>query len=79
VTTVGYGDEVPMTVGGRITGMVLMFSGIGLFLYLAGRIASHLLEREESDVAQITQHFDNELDKLRKEFMQRLDELSEHR
>ena len=36
VSTVGYGDIVPVTSGARICAAVLMFSGIGVFASLAG-------------------------------------------
>jgi voltage-gated potassium channel len=40
ITTVGYGDVYPITTAGRITGVVLMFSGLALFGVLAGTLAS---------------------------------------
>ena len=40
VTTVGYGDVVPITRVGRVTATVLMFSGLGLLGVLAGALAS---------------------------------------
>ena len=36
VSTVGYGDIVPVTSGARICAAILMFSGIGVFASLAG-------------------------------------------
>ena len=36
VSTVGYGDKVPVTAGARICAAILMFTGIGLFASLAG-------------------------------------------
>ncbi len=40
LTTVGYGDVYPITTAGRITGVVLMFSGVALIGVLAGTLAS---------------------------------------
>ena len=40
ITTVGYGDVYPITTAGRITGVLLMFSGVGLLGVLAGTLAS---------------------------------------
>ena len=54
VTTVGYGDRVPVTFLGRIVAMVLMTVGIGLFGVLASFLAAafvgtQTLRREDID------------------------------
>jgi voltage-gated potassium channel len=46
VTTVGYGDFVPHTHLGRILGVFVMFSGIGLVSTLTGNLASFVIERQ---------------------------------
>ncbi|MBI9081235.1 MAG: ion transporter [Pseudodesulfovibrio sp.] len=46
LTTVGYGDMVPSTIGGRIMGGVVMICGIGLVSTLTGNMASMLVERK---------------------------------
>jgi voltage-gated potassium channel len=43
-STVGYGDKVPVTTGGRIVGVLVMIFGVGLLGIITGRIASWLLE-----------------------------------
>jgi voltage-gated potassium channel Kch len=43
ITTVGYGDRVPVTPGGRVIGVFLLFSGIALFSVLTGFIANVFL------------------------------------
>ena len=43
ITTVGYGDYYPVTLGGRITGMFVMFSGVGIIGALASILASFLI------------------------------------
>jgi voltage-gated potassium channel len=48
ITTVGYGDQVPVTTGGRIIGATIMVVGIGLFGVIAGSLAS-LLTASRSD------------------------------
>jgi voltage-gated potassium channel len=40
ITTVGYGDLVPVTVPGRLAGIALMLAGIALLGTLAGSLAS---------------------------------------
>lgn len=46
LTTVGYGDMVPGTAGGKIMGVVVMLCGIGLVSTLTGNLASMLVERK---------------------------------
>jgi voltage-gated potassium channel len=43
ITTVGYGDYYPVTVGGRITAMFIMFAGVGIIGALASILASLLV------------------------------------
>jgi voltage-gated potassium channel len=45
LTTVGYGDIAPVTPPGRVLGMAVMFSGIGLVSALTGNLASFLVEQ----------------------------------
>jgi len=40
ITTVGYGDVVPITRTGRVTAVLLMISGVGLLGVLAGTLSS---------------------------------------
>jgi len=42
--TVGYGDKVPLTAGGRLVAILVMLFGIGLLGMVTGRIASWLVE-----------------------------------
>jgi voltage-gated potassium channel len=43
LTTVGYGDFYPVTLGGRVTGLFVMFAGIGIIGALASILASLLV------------------------------------
>ena len=47
VTTVGYGDVVPVTPAGRAFAYVLMVGGIGLFGAFTANVASMLARRED--------------------------------
>jgi voltage-gated potassium channel len=43
ITTVGYGDYYPKTSGGRVTGVFVMFAGVGIIGALASILASILV------------------------------------
>jgi voltage-gated potassium channel len=43
MTTVGYGDRFPVTMGGRITAVFVMFMGVGIIGALASILASFLV------------------------------------
>jgi voltage-gated potassium channel len=43
ITTVGYGDRYPVTVGGRVTAMFIMITGVGIIGALASMLASLLV------------------------------------
>ena len=46
VGTVGYGDRYPVSVAGRLVGLFLIFSGVGLMSLLTATIASVFVERK---------------------------------
>jgi voltage-gated potassium channel len=52
ITTVGYGDYSPVTVGGRITAMFIMLAGIGIIGVLASLLSSLLVGSPASDKAE---------------------------
>lgn len=73
VTTVGYGDVVPVTEPGRIMGIVLMFVGIsiiGAFISALGArlVGSRIKEREtiESDTKSLIIKKISEIERLEK-------------
>lgn len=49
LTTVGYGDITPVTVGGRITGAVLMLSGIGVLAFTTASVAAFFVEGDHKE------------------------------
>jgi voltage-gated potassium channel len=59
VTTVRYDDRFPSTAGGRGVAVVLMITGIALFGFLAGSLASFFVERREEE------KIDPQLDELK--------------
>ena len=44
LTTVGYGDITPVTIGGRVTAALLMLSGIGVLSFTTATVAAHFVE-----------------------------------
>ena len=72
MTTVGYGDMVPVTTGGKVVAAILMVGGVALYGVVAGLVASWFLlpaEREE----------DMEIAALRDEIHALRGELAAHR
>lgn len=49
ITTVGYGDRFPVTVTGRLVGILVMTTGVGIFGTFAGFIANKLLAPREKE------------------------------
>ena len=43
ISTVGYGDYYPVTAVGRIIAVIVMVSGIGIFLLLVGKLSQRRL------------------------------------
>jgi len=71
VTTVGYGDKVPVTFGGRVVGVVLMIAGVGLFGTFTAFVASWFSDRGQQQVEHREDRILAELHALR----ERLDDL----
>ncbi len=44
-STTGYGDKVPVTVGGKVVAILSIFLGIGVMSFLAGTMASFFVDR----------------------------------
>lgn len=47
ISTVGYGELVPVTVAGRLFCMVYILTGLGVFVAAASAVAEALLKRRE--------------------------------
>ena len=48
ITTVGYGDKYPVTAGGRVTAVFVMFAGVGIIGALASILSSVLVSSPET-------------------------------
>ncbi|SFR07394.1 potassium channel family protein [Desulfoscipio geothermicus] len=58
ITTVGYGDKFPITTGGRLVALAVMFGGIGSFGYIAGSLLEDLIRRERGEMkVSFSDHF----------------------
>ncbi len=51
ITTVGYGDIVPISPAGKLVGAFLILLGVGLFSLLTASFSVYFLSREEEEVA----------------------------
>jgi voltage-gated potassium channel len=73
ITTVGYGDRYPVTVLGRISGIFIMFAGVGIIGVLASILSSILVgapstpEEEETPVETPALPVESELAAIRNE------------
>jgi voltage-gated potassium channel len=50
-TTVGYGDQFPVTMGGRIVGTVMLTVGVALFATFSGFLANAFLSSKTPKAA----------------------------
>lgn len=53
VTTVGYGDIVPVSTAGRLFGAMLILMGIGMFTMLTASFAAFFMAEDEKDILKI--------------------------
>jgi voltage-gated potassium channel len=73
ITTVGYGDKFPVTVGGRIVGVVLMITGVGLFGTFTAYVASWFFNRDKQEIESKEDRLKAEIAAMR----ERLDRIEE--
>ncbi len=65
ITTVGYGDKVPVTPEGRIVASILMIAGVGLFGVFSGFVASWFLSSGNIGKDTELQEIRRELEEIR--------------
>lgn len=72
MTTVGYGDIIPLTVAGKLVAILLIFTGSVLFLSFIALLASAFIELEfnqlESEVFELKTQIKNlsgQMDRMR--------------
>ncbi|MFH1382959.1 MAG: potassium channel family protein [Chloroflexota bacterium] len=66
ITTVGYGDMVPVTVAGRAVAFVLMLGGIAFFSGVTANLASFLIKSHDTEKKAVSQLL-KEVEGLRQE------------
>lgn len=65
VTTVGYGDVVPVTTGGRLVGAALMLTGLSLIPLLTSVVVSLLAaKRAQANHEEDTRHREEQAERL---------------
>lgn len=82
ITTVGFGDVVPLTFPGRIIGIILMYTGTVLFVSFIGILASRWThEKVEEDLRPIEKEVKKEeniqlqLEKKLEQIIKRIDKI----
>ncbi|MCM5704285.1 ion transporter [Larsenimonas salina] len=86
VTTVGYGDYYPVTLGGRLVAVVVMIGGVGMFGSFAAYVGSLFVADENDDAdrqhranREMMRHLNRQIDGLGKEVALLREELAEAR
>lgn len=46
ITTIGYGDKFPVTNFGRIIGIFLMITGVGIYSSCSGLITTYIIKKK---------------------------------
>lgn len=75
MTTVGYGDVVPITSLGRALGLTLMLSGTALFVSFTGVLVSYLIREEVEEELEPIEHEIEEEEKIQIGVEKKLDDI----
>ncbi len=74
ITTVGYGDQFPVTGAGRLVGVLVMTTGVGIFATFAGFISNKLLTPPEKKDEEVEKPKE-EMSEFEKQVLARIAEL----
>lgn len=67
VTTVGYGDVVPVTLAGKIHGIFMMLSGVAIFMSFTALFAKSVLGQDLEEVETEIRRLEKDVRRLRNE------------
>jgi voltage-gated potassium channel len=77
ITTVGYGDRVPTTNGGRIIASVLMLMGIGVFSVLTSYLSSLFINRGHQTLKTDNEYLNQRLTAIEEQLKSLTEQLKE--
>ncbi len=78
ITTVGYGDISPTSVGGRIAGAIIMIAGVFFMSLLTASLASIMIEKETKEESDKTlEEMKSQMENMRHEMLAEINELKE--
>jgi voltage-gated potassium channel len=76
ITTVGYGDISPESVGGRMAGAIIMIAGVFFMSLLTASLASIMIEKEaKEDAEENLLEMKSMMEKMQAEMLAEIDEL----
>ena len=72
ITTVGFGDIYPQTIGGRIATVIIIVAGLGFISYAAASITNWFMESSTKEEKNL---LEKKLDNLENQFEEKLNEI----
>lgn len=73
ITTVGYGDIVPMSPGGKVLGIILMIVGVGFFSILTATLSSYFMrdmETDEKELKKQVESLENSINEMKSDIQE---------
>lgn len=73
ITTVGYGDIVPISPGGKVLGIILMIVGVGFFSILTATLSSYFMrdmETDEKELKKQVESLENSINEMKSEIQE---------